>query len=163
MKKWILISFAVLVILAISLFIVLFFKNKQNSVVPIPSDNVLTNTQIIIPTEKSNIPVNNYYKDTSSTILSEKDVLMETNENFDILAYNYNNKKSFLIYLKNAAALVTSRKNAEDSFLKKLGITEEQACLLDVSLTVSNTIEESAAKNYGLSFCSNSLALPLSK
>ena len=88
---------------------------------------------------------------------------METNEEFDILAYHYNNERTFLIYLKTGGVSLDSiRQNAENSLIEKLGITKEQACLLTVTMSLANNIKGSTTEDYGLSFCPNGQPLPFS-
>lgn len=146
------------------LFAFLFFKNKQN--IPITTDSTIpTNPTISLPTINSGVEIsaNNYYTDPTATIMSERDVVMETNESFDVLAYHYNNKRSFLIYLKTGGvSLEDIRQDAESNFIKKLGITKEQACSLLVTVALANDIKGSTTDNYGLSFCPNSKPLPFS-
>ncbi len=156
MKNKTLIIAVVIVAGCLVLAVVLFLKNKQKTAIP-------TEPTITVSTEnpKINVPVKNYYTEPSATVIDEKDVLMETNEDFDILAYHYNNERSFLIYLKQSnTPIETVRQNAESAFVEKLGITKEQACLLVVSLSLAEDIEGSTTDNYGLSFCPNSKPLP---
>jgi len=161
MKKKALILSVIIIALLLILFLVLFFKNKQNS--SVPTNTIPTSDKILLPIGKDNVSVNNYYKEPSSVIIDEKDVVMEKNENYDILAYNYNNKRSFLISIKGGDSLEATRQLAESAFLQKLGITKEQACLLNVSMTLVIPGENFPAQDYGLSFCPNSKALPLLK
>src|SRR4030042_1347158 len=61
--------------------------------------------------------------------------------------------KSFLIsILDNPFEDV--KKEAEKAFLQKLGITQEDACLMNVNIATNIRINPSyAGKNYKLSFC----------
>ena len=146
----------IIILTLLSLIVFLIFKNKQNVSMPKePTINVSTKDS------KSSVSVKNYYTDPSATVIDEKDVIMETNDDFDILAYHYNNERSFLIYLKQSdTPIETVRQNAENAFIEKLGTPKEQACLLVVSLSLAEDIEGSTTDNYGLSFCPNSKPLP---
>ncbi len=192
MKNKILILVTIIGLASLVFIVVLFLKNKQSiseptstqslpnaktstqvtSGTPSATDtsitpnmsNLPTDSKISIPSSdsKGSISVDNYYNAPSSTVIDDKDVLMETNKNFDILAYNYNNEKTFLIYLKNSEeSLEMTRKNAESVFIEKLGITKEQACLLVVSERLADDIKGSTTEDYGLSFCPNSKKLPI--
>lgn len=139
----------------ILILIIFLFLNKQNTPIPISTP---TGDKLSLPANdsKSTVSVNNYYVAPSATVIDEKDVLIETNASFDILAYYYNNERTFLIYLKNSEEpLEVNRQKAENVFIEKLGITKEQACLLTVSERLAANIKGSTTEDYGLSFCLN--------
>ncbi|MEI8343600.1 MAG: hypothetical protein WCF93_01465 [Candidatus Moraniibacteriota bacterium] len=187
MKNKILILVTVIGLASLVFIAVLFLKNKQSiseptstqslpnakNSTPSATDTLITSnvsnsptdSKISIPSSdsKGSISVDNYYNAPSSTVIDDKDVLIGTNKNFDILAYDYNNEKTFLIYLKNSEeSLETTRKNAESVFIEKLGITKEQACLLVVSERLADDIKGSTTEDYGLSFCPNGKKIPIS-
>ena len=60
--------------------------------------------------------------------------------------------------------LEETRKRAEQDLLQKLGISEKEACNLNVNLGVIASVdEEISGRNFGLSFCPNSTSFPLEK
>ncbi len=164
MRNKILISIFIFFVATLALFVFLSLKNKQQSSTIINSPETPPSVpKIDLPTNdfKSTVSVNDYYKAPSSTVIDEKDVAIGTNKNFDILGYNYNNEKTFLIYLKNSdEPLKITRQNAENTFLEKLGITKQQACSLVVSERLANDIKGATTQDYGLSFCPNGKKLP---
>ena len=183
-KRLILVAIFVMILLGLAIFLVL--KNKQNTptsvnlstsdskgvassdIVPLVSDateGTPIGSKIALPTNdsKGTVSANNYYIAPSARVIDSKDVVIDANKNFDILGYNYNNERTFLIYLKSSfESLTITRLNAENSFIEKLGITKEQACLLSVSERVSPDVPGSTTEDYGLSFCPNNKSLPAS-
>jgi len=158
MKNKIVITVILIGIILMILVAILFIKNK-------PSESIPKESTMLLPSKKSkdDIIVNNYYQDPRSEIIDEKDVVIEKNEAFDILAYDYNNKRTFLIYLYNRGSdvLEANRQAAEKTLMERLNITKEQACLLEISLVLADDIEGATTEDYGLSFCPNGKALPL--
>jgi hypothetical protein len=75
------------------------------------------------------------------------------------MAY-YPKQQGFIIAIINSD-LDKSRKFAEEDFLSILNITKDQACKLNVSMTVLSDISSLAGGgNYGLSFCPDGKPFP---
>ncbi|MFH0969726.1 MAG: hypothetical protein V1804_04415 [Patescibacteria group bacterium] len=145
MKK-IIIAISIAISIPLAIFLFLFLKNKN---VPIEEGKIL------VPVAGKQLPIADYSQSAKKIIDSKNVVLDETGE-YDILGFNYNNQRSFLISIKSSDNLEETRKKAESELLSKLEISEENLCLLDVSVNVSKDIDENlAGRNFGLSFCSN--------
>jgi hypothetical protein len=98
----------------------------------------------------SNVEVENFTKDAEVVSRGET-YLLEENQDFHIIARK--KEGQFLISILGAP-FSEKRARAEDAFVKKLGITREEACKLNVVITTpafANKAE--AGKNYPLSFC----------
>ena len=81
-------------------------------------------------------------------------IFLEENSRFSIGFLKLDN--SFGIVL-SAKPISTVRKDAEDKFLRDLGISEKDACKLKVNVRVPASIAVNADdRNIGLSFCPNS-------
>ncbi len=110
--------------------------------------------KIEIQTKTGLLPVNNPRANSAAT-LSPNDVVIKENPDYQILFFEYGQEKSFLISI-TGENLSASREKAEADFLSSLDITKEQACKLNVSLSVSKDIDYSlAGQEFGLSFCPN--------
>ena len=98
----------------------------------------------------SGVTVNNYYK---GAIVTAPDgyALFEVNENYKFSYIPVDN--SFLIsIIENPFDKV--RIEAETAFLKKLNITQKEACRLNVSVSTNIRIDPGrAGVNYPISFC----------
>jgi hypothetical protein len=125
--------------------------NQSISIIPgkKPGDENTFN----IETDQGSINVNNFYKLSGAQSLSEDGVNFK-NSSYYYMAY-YPNQQGFIISILDAN-IEGARQIAENDFLQALGITKDQACKLNVSLTVSPEASERASGgNYRLSFCSN--------
>jgi hypothetical protein len=165
-KFYILTILITIAIAAIIVFLFIYFNSatQTNVVTEIPrktgENNELLPIEELKKEEKINVSngnaavnVENPYR-IASNIITPKDVVVESNDNFDILFYNYNGKKSFLIDLHDGNNYSVVRSDAEKRFLELLKIDKEQACLLDVSEGVSENLDSKlAGKNLSLSFC----------
>lgn len=98
----------------------------------------------------SDIEIGNFYKGKAQKT-SYGDVLIETKDEYHIIYHPEN--ESFLVSVLSSP-FETVREKAEEVFLKKLGITINEACKLDVSITTPRFINPiESGKIYGLSFC----------
>lgn len=142
---------------------------ENNSSIEKPFGNTATNvplTQTTPESEKLTIPTNdgesllviNFYKSPYTKIFdSENDALIIDNPNYQVIYYA---RGGFVISLL-WGDLPSVRTESEQAFIKKLGITEEKACRLSVSLGVAPEASEKAAgRNYKLSFCPDGKPLP---
>jgi hypothetical protein len=152
---------ALAVILLILTAYIYIMKKKNNSNAP------QENTQFTVPekgadkftikTSKGDVDVQNIYKNSLGD-LSQSGVAFEDNDEYYI-AY-YPEDQGFIIALESPN-IQNARTDAEKDFLDTLGITQEQACKLKVSLTVPMSVNAKAAGgNYGLSFCPDGKPLP---
>jgi hypothetical protein len=146
MKK-IIIAISIAIIIPALLFLFLFLKNRNN--VPVEEG------KIIVPVGNKQLPIADYSKNAKK-VIDDKNVLINGTDEYDILGFNYNNQRSFLISIKQSSNLEETRKKAEKELISSLGITEKDACELEISVNVSRDIDENlAGRNFGLSFCPN--------
>lgn len=115
-----------------------------------------------ITTPNGIVSVKNFYKNPQThAINDEGDLRIFENFSYDITYFPKN--QSFLISISDAD-IWTVRTDAEENFLKILGINEiskQSACSLAVTLAVSKFANEYAAgTDYGLSFCPNGIPFP---
>jgi uncharacterized protein YgiM (DUF1202 family) len=110
---------------------------------------------IQVPTKNGSIVrIIDIRKASSTKKLSSNDYLIQSNDDYDIVFFDFGKKgRSFLISIKNADVEDT-RKKAEANFLLKLNITEQQACQLKVTESYKNPNDPYATvKNFEPSFC----------
>ena len=154
-KKKILITTAIVIILAIWIIGLIIGKNETKEVTVIPSPvSTATPKPLNIPEspriQVSGIEVNNFYKE-AIIIGGDGYALFDKTDKFKI-AYIPVDKSFLISILDNPFEDV--KKEAEKAFLQKLGITPEEACLLNVNIATNIRINPSyAGKNYKLSFC----------
>lgn len=95
--------------------------------------------------------INDIYK--SAVLINENKTAVVTHDEPEYYISFYVPGQSFTISLLTSD-VESARVHAEEVFLRHLGITEEQACELRVSLAVATWANEIfAGRNYGLSFC----------
>ena len=143
MKK-VLIIISISVLIPVLLFIFLFLKNKKN---------IDTEKEAANISENKKLPIADYRK-TAERIIDDNNAMIKSEDDYEIVGSYYNNKNSFMIFIKSPNLEETSRK-AEAYLLTDLKITKEEACLLDVAVVVSPDVNENLSGNYGLSFCPN--------
>jgi len=166
-KIVIFIAFGLLLILAIIL--VISSKNKPaRDSQPVPSQPSFPrpttfstpppgDEKMPVNTPKGAVEINNLYKDPAKT-LSQSGVGFIRNPDY-YMSY-YPEDQGFIITILNPN-IEQSRIDAEKDFLQFVGITEEQACLLKVTLNVPFDVNAKASgPNYGLSFCPNGKPFP---
>jgi hypothetical protein len=164
-----------LVVLAIILSLLYFFYGNKNtqtqSVTPdgnvstfpvypiIPGEKPsTTENQFEIKTKEGNVPINNIYKLPDATPVSGDGVNFKKSTYY-LMAY-YPKQQGFIIAIMDPD-LEKARKFAEEDFLSTLNITKDQACKLNVSMTVpSNVSDVASGGNYHLSFCPNGKPFP---
>ncbi len=143
-KKYILIII-IIIILILSIFFGYFLYKKGGG-------------KIEIITNKEKIFINDVYKFSTSTPLSQKGVEFQNTDDYSISYYPKN--QEFLISILNPS-LQKTRDEAETYFLEALDINKKEACLLKISLGVPFSINKMASGiNYGLSFCPNGISFP---
>ena len=111
---------------------------------------------VVIPTSQGNVTTGNFEKNaigqyTTTTVL-------ESNSDYGI---SFNPKSNSFDIVLNSTPLQNARNEAEATLIKDLGITNDDACKLTISLTVPTRLSvDAAGVNYGLSFCANGVPLP---
>ncbi len=111
-----------------------------------------TQEKLEIHTRKGIIKINNVYKKSISE-LSNSGVAFADNNNYYMAFYPQD--ESFIVVIQNEDVF-SARKAAEEDFLKILGISSGDACLLNISLRIPFDISEAySGEDYGLSFCPN--------
>ena len=160
MKKYFLIVFGVLTILFIFYIVLSSLKKKavnKPSGIPTP-----TNTPINYPLPSGvkqdrsgkitiqGVEVNNFFS-SSEKIDPQGDRELSQSNKYSIQYFPQFN--SFLISL-NASPFEEVRSEAEQDFIKKLGLDEKTACKLPVNIATSQKANPGfAGRNYPLSFC----------
>ncbi len=72
----------------------------------------------------------------------------------------FEDKTTFVITIYKRP-LSDTRIKAEQDLLQKIGISEKEACNLNVNLgTIASVDENMSGKNFGLSFCPNGISFP---
>ena len=175
MKKKIILTITILLVLSISLF-AYFYNSSKNLPENIDSENGAPNNQfptpepspkfslpdkdaekMIITTNKGEIKTNNLYKNPIES-LDKNGVLFEERDNFHSSFFPQD--QGFLITVLDTD-IEKGRREAEENFLQELGITKDEACKLKVDLGVPSFVNKDiAGQNYGLSFCPNGKPFP---
>lgn len=162
MRKVIIIA-AILFVLAVGALIVFVFRNKTppaGNIGPVIFPPVLTpppapvpeGDTITIGTPNGSVEVKNPYKNAARVEAGDY-ALIKSTEDYHLLYFSTDS--SFLITILNNP-FNEVRGRAESDFLSALGITQSQACLLKVALTVPAFVNKDlAGTDYGLSFCQN--------
>ncbi|NTU67078.1 MAG: hypothetical protein HGB08_04120 [Candidatus Moranbacteria bacterium] len=131
-------------------------ENQKYTISKLPSN---PDKSLITTPQGNQIEINNPKK-IAKEKLDEKDLVLESNGNYDIMYFNYSKGPSFLITL-SSPDLESSRTAGESKLIDLLGISKDQACKLNVSLTVPQDVSSPAAGyDYGLSFCPNGKPFP---
>ncbi len=126
-------------------------KNK-NKPEPIPAGKTA------VQTRQGNLPlqVNDF---TQKAVQKTNDVAVINTSASYKLVYFFKDQ-SFLITLLSPP-LGQARNLAENDLLKQLGISQQQACQLNVSVRVPGDVDGAySGKELGLSFCAGSTQLP---
>ncbi|MCX6761686.1 MAG: hypothetical protein NTY33_02475 [Candidatus Moranbacteria bacterium] len=168
-KKKLFISIAFLLVLAL---ILIFWFSKKNTSSSSATQTTSVNGLPIIHGEKPAISINtfdittrdgiitinNIYK-LPGVILLDFDGVNFKNSQYYHMEY-YPKQQGFIIAILDPA-IQKAREIAESDFLEVLNITQDQACKLNISLTVPPSVNGRASGgNYGLSFCPNGKAFP---
>lgn len=167
-KKKLFIGIAFLLVLGLILIFWFSKNNISSSAIQTTSVNglpvihgekpsVSTNT-FDITTRDGTIPVSNIYKLPGVELLDFDGVNFKNSQYYHMEYYP--KQQGFIIAILDSA-IQKARGIAESDFISVLNITQDQACKLNVSLTVPPTVNEKASGgNYGLSFCPNGKAFP---
>lgn len=136
------------------------FNSFDNHLSPIssynlpPIEKLKKEEKLALQVNNQTVLVENPYK-IAQEIITPQNVLIFSNDTFDILFFDYSGQKSFLLDLHGGTDFATTRTNAENKFLELLKITRDQACLINVSEGISNSLDSNlSGKSLRLSFCS---------
>jgi hypothetical protein len=162
--KFILISATALVLVVALIFYIINVKKSSITTPPTqqPSSQ-LPSAKFVIPSENSakmTIPTQNDEPvETNNVYLHPAENLSNNGVGFvsnnDYYVSFYPDDRSFTVTIQNSN-LKDTREKAETAFLQALGITQEQACRLNVSLYVPEFISaKNSGQDFGLSFCPN--------
>ena len=165
MKKTVYIYIAIILIFSVAVIVLLLLQKRIEPQGPkmgastISQEKKPANSKegkITIKTQDGDVDINDVYL-VSEEIISGN-VTIKTTPEYQIV---YSSERQNFIISILSSDLQNARSKAEQEFLKILGIGEEKACLLDVTLGVSKDANPNAAgRNYGLSFCPNGKPLP---
>lgn len=169
MKK-ILILLFVLVIAAVAFYFLFFRGGNTNNgsegvgtpavtptgrlnILPVSLQNIPQSPTVVLGTKNGSVEVRNFYKDATG---QEGDTLLLGDAANYRIVYNTRDS-SFWIFIVGKP-VDAARKNAEADFLKMLNINQNNACAIDVTLSVSAYADVSlAGKSLPLSFCPNNV------
>lgn len=161
LRKFLIITTVIFLIFIILLFFSLFSKKQEVPVIPspstipkptfyqrpIPSVSIPSKEEIKI--KISDVWVNNFYKD--GEVDQNGDVVIKENDDYRLIYQN-----PFKLFIVNvlSSPFEKARAEAEEEFIKSLGITREESCKLNVRVgTPFFANPDFAKKSYGLSFC----------
>lgn len=123
---------------------------KDNKYSLLPIEELSKKSKLSLQTEEETVDINNVYKDPIRR-LSKNGVEFVKKENY-VMDF-YPEDEGFIISIGNPD-IFSALKEAESEFLNKLGVTEEQACKLKVSITIPVSVSEKYGGGvYGFSFC----------
>lgn len=161
-EKKLIFIFVIGIVLAMLIFIYLVFlrfSTTEPTVVPSPTP-VNISKPIVIPFNKpktstlvvDRVTTQNFY-DKGTIIDTNGDVSIKKNRLYELVYLAP--FQEFIIDVLGSP-FSTARLQAEQAFLKELGIAEEEACKLKVSVGTTYRVNpEEAGMKFGLSFCEN--------
>jgi hypothetical protein len=162
--------FGIALLLAVGLIAVFWFSKKNTSSVVTQTTSVnglpvihgekpsSTTKTFDITTQNETIPVANIYGLPDAKSLDFDGINFKSSPYYHMEYYP--KQQGFIIAIINQD-IQKSREVAESDFMAILNINKDQACQLNVSLTVPPSINQKASGgNYGLSFCPNGKAFP---
>jgi hypothetical protein len=97
---------------------------------------------------------------TSNPVVSYDGDVVVFVENDDFSLIYYERSDHFLITLLGEDNYPFTRVFAEETFLRKLNITQAQACSLSVDVVIPPYIDFDREGSYGLSFCPDAIPIP---
>jgi hypothetical protein len=156
------------IVFLLAILIVVFYLliSRSNST---PSSNIPPSTDtnenppttqetFVIETTEGSVLIKNFYKNPVA-ILPGIGLVLTTTFDYDIHFMFSDN--SFTITIFNPP-IVEVRRQAEEELLNILGVSEQDACKLNVHLGVHRSADSDlgGGADYGLSFCSSGLPFP---
>ena len=165
MKKILFIIIGILIVIGITFLLYSLYKkpitvNSPSTEQPstdMPSiEDMKKDGEIELPTSEGSVSINNPYAE-ASTVVAGNAAVKETSEYAIVYLGDL---KSFVITIYGKQ-MNGARRQAEQAFLDSLGVSKDDACKLDVSLSIDKEADEDAAgQEFGLSFCPNGKAFP---
>jgi hypothetical protein len=108
-----------------------------------------------IGTGQGVITVNNFYKTDAYITEDQQTVVLVENDNYTIV-YNRDDSGFIIAFLSmQNSSLQALRAAAEADFLSQLGVSESDACKLNVDESVTDKTSADYGSAMGLSFCEN--------
>ena len=170
MRRWIIVIFVLLFLVAIGAGIYLIVTRGGSLIEPQPPSPppspgpipVLPPTPpapkgdtIDIGTPQGTVTVKNFYRGAFMVINGTNDVVIKRTEGYDIVYLKINS--SFLIQISEKP-VPQETERAEKDFLEALGVSRVDACKLKVRIGVPLAVDSSYTNfDYGLSFCPGQL------
>ncbi|HVO28553.1 MAG TPA: hypothetical protein VMT81_01040 [Candidatus Paceibacterota bacterium] len=110
-----------------------------------------TGATLTIGTPEGGVVMNNFYNTTRQVSADHTAILIEQTSTYNITYYAPDSSFNILI---EAAPFETVRAEAEQAFLQALGISQADACKLNVKVGTTIDVDpDYAGVNLGLSFC----------
>jgi hypothetical protein len=108
-----------------------------------------------IGTGQGVVTVNNFYKTDAYITEDQQTVVLVENDNYTIV-YNRDDSGFIIVFLfMRSSSLQALRTAAEADFLNQLGVSESDACKLNVDEKVTDKTSADYGSAMGLSFCEN--------
>jgi hypothetical protein len=166
MNKKILVIGGIAIIIVIS-FVIYFFIAQNNNVtttvsnstgsLPVATSTVATtviptSTTLTLGTAEGSVTTTNFYTSSSSSMTADhQTVIIQDQPSYNI---EYNVSDSSFVILLLSTPLQTARQAAEAAFLSSLGISQQDACKLNVYEGVPISVSDQyPGENFPLSFC----------
>jgi hypothetical protein len=132
--------------------------NSASAPSPVVSPmNIPAGNTIAIGTSQGSVTTNNFYKSADYIAQDQQMVVIRQSSTY-IIVYNVSNS-SFTVTIQSVP-LEAVRQTAEAAFLNSLGISQQDACKLNVYESVlANVSDKYVGKSLPLSFCGNPTAL----
>ena len=152
MNKKIIITIALVSVFVLSLIGYLVFLTFTDA--PTKDENgrgeIRTNEKVGIQVGNQTIAVNDFFSHPVR-VLDDQTLYIADQADYGITYWP--DEKSFHVFVFTEPVTETSKK-AEQQFLKLLGVTESEACILDPTISGPNSLDEFADdKAYSFSFC----------
>ncbi len=162
MKKTLVIIIIIAAVVLIALGVYLWLRTRTTPAevgttgsLPVVSGTISTafptSTTLTLGTSDGNVTIKNFYNNASYITQDQQAVVIQENVQYTIV-YNVGDS-SFVISLLSTP-LEAARQAAESAFLSALGISEQDACKLEVYEGVPISIsDEYPGESFPLSFC----------
>ena len=155
------ITIAAVIIIGLTIILIVYSRQSEQTEITVsdPSSYSVAyndNDKIVIDTEIGPVEVNDFYSTAVGETGTNGVILAQTDKY--IISF-YPSRHEFIISL-TSPLLATARTEAELKFLEITGVTEKEACALDVYITTQIGISRAyAGKEFGFSFCPGSIDL----
>jgi hypothetical protein len=166
MNKKLIVIIAIVAVIAIA-FVVFFFASKNNSAtttgnvgttgtLPIitsstPLAPTPTSTTLVLGTTQGSVTTTNFYKSAAYITQDQQTVVVSDQPSYTI---SYNVADSSFVISLLSTPLEDARQAAESAFLSALGISQQNACKLNVYEGVPISVSDQyPGESFPLSFC----------